>query len=222
MRPAVVAGMKQGKMKKAAQKAVETDAEIVEAAAAHKDSAPVQLISYASKVGDQPPLRAISAAAIVGGLLGRNRRLLRAGVRMLIAHEAATALKDAVKTRVDRTRPRSAESHGQRKLRPGKRTDKETTSFPSGHSAGSLAVARAVGREYPDFAVPLLGAASAVGAAQVPRYSHYATDVAAGFVVGLVAEAATDVVWRGLFRNEEEHVLAVEPVPLPEVALAAS
>jgi membrane-associated phospholipid phosphatase len=212
---------KERKLKQAAQKVVETDAKVVEAAAAHKDSPPVRLISYASKVGDQPPLRAISAAAILVGLLGRNRRLLRAGVRMLVAHEATTALKDAIKTRVDRIRPRSAESHEQRKIRPGKRTDKEATSFPSGHSAGSMAVARAFAREFPDFATPAIGAATAVGAAQVPRYSHYATDVAAGIGVGLLAEAATDVVWRALLRDEREQELAV-PMPLPEAALAAS
>ncbi len=114
---------KQPKLKQAAEKVVQADARVVEAAAAHKDSAPVRLISYASKVGDQPPLRAISAAAILAGLFGRNRRLLRAGVRMLVAHEAATALKDAVKTRVDRIRPRSVEKHEERKIRPGKRTD---------------------------------------------------------------------------------------------------
>ena len=213
---------KQPKTKKAARKVVEADTEVVEAAAAHKDSAPVRLISFASKVGDQPPLRAISAAAILGGLLGGNRRLLRAGVRMLVAHEAATALKDAIKTRVDRIRPRSAESEGQRKIKPGRRTDKEATSFPSGHSAGSMAVARAAGREFPEFAAPGIAGAAAIGAAQVPRYSHYATDVAAGFVVGLVAEAATDVVWRRLFRDEEEQELRVTPMPLPDAPLAAS
>jgi undecaprenyl-diphosphatase len=213
---------KQRKTTKAAQKVVQADARVVEAAAAHKDSPPVRLISYASKVGDQPPLRAISAATILAGLVGGNRRLLRAGVRMLVAHEAATALKDAIKTRVDRIRPRSADSHKQRKIRPGKRTDKEATSFPSGHSAGSLSVARAFSREFPDFAAPALGAASAVGAAQVPRYSHYATDVAAGFVVALAAEAATDVVWRAFLRDEGERELPDPLTPLPEAALAAS
>jgi membrane-associated phospholipid phosphatase len=213
---------KQPKIKKAGRKVVEADTDVVEAAAAHKDSAPVRLISYASKVGDQPPLRAISAAAILGGLIGGNRRLLRTGVRMLIALEAATALKDAIKTRVDRIRPRSADSQAQRKIKPGKRTDKEATSFPSGHSAGSMAVARVVGREFPEYGAAAITAAAAVGAAQVPRYSHYATDVAAGFVVGLVAEAATDVVWRGLFRDEDQQELPVSPMPLPDAPLAAS
>ena len=213
---------KQGKSHKAAEKLTRADARIVEAAAAHKNSAPVRLLSFASKIGDQPPLRTISAAAIVAGLIGGNRRLLRAGVRMLVAHEAATALKDAIKTRVDRTRPRSAESHQQRKISPGKRTDKETTSFPSGHSAGSIAVARAFAREFPDHAVPALGAAAAVGAAQVPRYSHYASDVAAGFIVGWAAEAATNMVWRALLAEEREQELSSPPTPLLDGARAAS
>lgn len=211
---------KQRKLDKATRKLTRADAEVVEAAAAHKDSAPVRLITYASKVGDQPPLRAISAATIFAGLLAGNRRLLRAGVRMLVAHEAATALKDAIKTRIDRTRPRSADSHRQRKLKPGKRTDKEETSFPSGHSAGSIAVARAFSREFPKFSAPVVGAASAVGAAQVPRYSHYATDVAAGFIVGLAVETATDVVWRAFLRDDGDQDQFA--TLLPDAALAAS
>ena len=213
---------KPSKTNNAARKLARADAEIVEAAAAHKDSAPLRMMAYASKVGDQPPLRAISAAAIVVGLVGSNRRLLRAGVRMIVAHEVATALKDVIKRRVDRTRPRSAESHRQRKIKPGEGTSKEVTSFPSGHSAGSLAVARAFSREFPDHAVPALGAASAVGAAQVPRYSHYATDVLAGFLVGLVAEAATDVVWRALLPDDAEHELPNDLAALPDAALVAS
>lgn len=162
-----------------------------------------KLIETVGKLGDQPELRAISAAVVAAGMLTANRRLVRAGVRMLLAHEIATMAKDVIKRRIDRTRPRSASSHSERKVKPGRDTAKEETSFPSGHSAGSIAVARAFAREYPDLRLPALAAAGLVGAAQVPRLAHYPSDVAAGMVLGIVSEAAADMVMRIGERLEE-------------------
>jgi len=45
-----------------------------------------------SEVGDQPPLRAIAAATIAAGAVGRDRRLTLAGMRMLAAHQMATSV----------------------------------------------------------------------------------------------------------------------------------
>lgn len=147
------------------------------------------------KLGDQPELRLLSGGILAAGLLLRDRRLFRAGARMLLAHELATLAKDVVKRRIDRTRPRNAATMRQRQPRPGNRTAKSHTSFPSGHSAGAMAVARAAGREYPAAALPALVAAGVVAAAQVPRRAHYASDVVAGLLVGLAAEAASALVF---------------------------
>jgi membrane-associated phospholipid phosphatase len=147
------------------------------------------------KAGDQPELRTLSGIVIAMGLLRADRRMLRAGIRMILAHEVATLAKDLVKVRVDRTRPHSAKSRRQQAVKPGNHTAKVKTSFPSGHSAGSIAVARAFGREYPELEAPALAAAALVGGLQVPRLAHYPTDVAAGMVVGAIAEAATNFVF---------------------------
>ena len=75
----------------------------------------------------------------------------------------------------------------------GRNTSKEETSFPSGHSAGAAAVARAFARDYPEHAAPAYAAAGALALAQIPRCAHYPTDVGAGLALGLAAEAVVDI-----------------------------
>lgn len=182
------------KLRKAGRAVTKADARAVRQAAPPDGSARQKVATVAGKLGDQPELRTLSAMVIAGGLLGANRRLVRAGIRMLLAHELATLGKNLVKEQFDRTRPHSATSHGERTVKRGRRTAKTHTSFPSGHSAGSTAVARAFGRDYPAAEIPALGAAALVSAMQVPRLNHYPTDVAAGMALGLAAEAIAGAV----------------------------
>jgi undecaprenyl-diphosphatase len=162
----------------------------------------VRALDVVSKLGDQPALRIIAGSLIVAGTFAGSNRLVRAGARMMIAHEAATATKDLVKTNVDRTRPRSAQGRGEKKPRKGKHRAKEMTSFPSGHSAGVIAAARAFSREFPEHRAAALGAAGLIATSQVPRCAHYPTDVAAGLAVGLCAEAASDAAWNAARMTE--------------------
>src|SRR3954468_11264406 len=62
-------------------------------------------------------------------------------------------------------------------------------SFPSSHTAGGVALARAVVRGWPGARWPAYAGAAAVGPVQVPRGAHYPSDVLAGVVVGIAAEA---------------------------------
>jgi hypothetical protein len=87
------------------------DAAVAEATLPIRRNKAVRLIGTLSELGDQPQVRTLSAGLIGAGLLVGDPRLARAGARMLAAHELATAVKNFVKHRVDRTRPRS--------LRPG-------------------------------------------------------------------------------------------------------
>ena len=114
---------------------------------------------------------------------------------MAAAHLIATAAKNFVKHRVDRTRPRSARGRDGHKPQLGRSEAKEETSFPSGHSAGALAVALAFAREYPDYRGPALAGAGMIALGQIPRCAHYPTDVAAGLALGWAAEAAVGAVW---------------------------
>lgn len=183
------------KIEQAADAVLQADGELAEAAADHRDNPAFQVLGWASDIGDQPQMRILSGLVIGGGLIARSPRLVRAGVRMLIAHETATFAKNLVKNRIDRVRPRSASSKDERKAKPGTSTQKEETSFPSGHSAGSMAVARAFVREFPEHRAPALGAAAAVAAAQIPRCAHYGSDVAAGMMLGAAAEAIANHAW---------------------------
>lgn len=160
------------------------------------DTPAIKALDLFSKLGDQPEIRLIAGALIVGGIFGANDRLTHAGARMIIAHEVATLAKSAIKTQIDRTRPRSAQSRAERKPKKGKHRAKEKTSFPSGHAAGAIAAARAFSREYPEYAAAALGAAGLIAASQVPRRAHYPTDTAAGVVLGLLSEAVVDLAWR--------------------------
>ncbi|MGZ2411578.1 membrane-associated phospholipid phosphatase [Sphingomonas sp. F9_3S_D5_B_2] len=168
----------------------------------YTDAAPMKVLDVVSKLGDQPELRAIASAIVLAGVAADSDRMVRAGARMLIAHETATLAKKALKTNVDRTRPRSADTRRQKKPRKGKHTTKELTSFPSGHTAGSIAVARAFSREYPEYGAAALAVAGLIGALQVPRSAHYPSDVAAGLAIGLAAEAATNFLWDLARMNE--------------------
>jgi undecaprenyl-diphosphatase len=142
-------------------------------------------------LGDQPAMRVVCVATIAAGMLARDRRFVRAGLRMLAAHTLATWTKDFVKHRVDRTRPRSAgDPRKDHRLAPGRSEEKEETSFPSGHAAGASAVAQAFAREVPEWAAPAYLIGGVLSLAQIPRCAHYPTDVGAGVVIGLASEAA--------------------------------
>jgi membrane-associated phospholipid phosphatase len=71
--------------------------------------------------------------------------------------------------------------------------DTDRNAFPSGHTAGAVAVAQAVAHEAPGAAGSLRLAAGAAGALQVPRGAHYLTDVIAGAAVGWLAERIAGV-----------------------------
>ena len=174
------------------------DARTRDAAAPLRQTPAVKALSWLSEIGDQPQMRTVSAGLLFVGLARADRRMASAGARMFFAHELATAAKNFVKKRVDRSRPRSADGREDQKPSPGRSQEKEDTSFPSGHSAGAAAVARALTREYPERSVPALAAAGAVALAQIPRCAHYPTDVGAGIAIGLAAEAVVDAAWRAI------------------------
>lgn len=169
-----------------------TDVAAGKAAASARDGVAVRALGAISELADQPPLIAICMGTFAAGLLLRNGRLARAGGRMLAAELLATGLKSFVKHRVDRTRPRVVDGGGGYKRQRGSDHASEQNSFPSGHTAGAVAVASAFAREYPEHRAAACAAAVATGAIQLPRGQHYVSDVIAGAIIGLVAEAAVE------------------------------
>lgn len=164
------------------------DIKVAHAAAVRKDGLAESLLAPFREIGDQPPMTAASATVLACGLLFRDRRMARAGVRMLAALGLATLVKGAVKNNIDRTRPGEVMKNGRYRLKRGASKAKELRSMPSGHSAGASAVFRAAARDYPSASTPLMGAAGAIAAAQLPTRNHFVSDIAVGFAIGLVSE----------------------------------
>lgn len=165
---------------------IEGDGKVVEAMEPLAGTPLMKAVGFLSEVGDQPPMRAICVGTMAAGAVMGSPRMMRAGARMLAAHSLATWAKNFVKLRVDRTRPREDRDH---MPRPGRSTEKEVTSFPSGHTAGAVAVARAFARDFPEHRTAAYLAAGAISLVQVPRCAHYPTDIGAGAAIGLAAEA---------------------------------
>lgn len=190
-----VGGMGRSKLAGARKALMDADKSAMDAVEPYKKSAAVRAVSWASELGDQPQLLVLSGGLLAFGLVRRDGRMARAGARMIAAHLLATMAKSFVKHRIDRTRPRSTGNGKDHHPKPGRSRAKEETSFPSGHSAGAVAVARAFARDYPDHRGGALAAAGFIALAQIPRRAHYPTDVAAGLAIGLAAEKAVDLLW---------------------------
>ena len=151
-----------------------------------------------SKMADQPPMIALSAAGVVLGLALRQPRLAEAGARMLAAVLLATAMKTVIKKTVTRSRPHVVLDRGRYKAEAGGSDDKGEQSFPSGHTADAVAAARAVARAWPPAAVPGYVLAGGVAALQPAGAKHFPSDVAAGALIGCLAELLVDRAARAL------------------------
>lgn len=158
----------------------------------------MKVAGEASEMADQPPLIALSLATLAGGVLLRRPTLAVAGARMLAAHAVATGIKAVVKRSVDRTRPFVLEDEGKYVVRKGHRRDTRYNSFPSGHTAGAVAVAQAIARTAPRAAWPARAWAAGIAAIQVPRGAHFPSDVAAGAAIGFAADGIVRLAERAL------------------------
>ncbi len=176
-----------GKKKDKVRKAADKEHRVTRKLRLDEDGFVAALLSPVAKATDEPPLLALAVGTVALGALLRKPAMTRTGTRMLASHLLATGLKTALKASVDRTRPNAADTGAH--LAKGSGTDDtDRNAFPSGHTAGAVAVAQSVAHDLPAVAVPVKLAAGAAGAAQVPRGAHHATDVAAGAAIGWLSE----------------------------------
>jgi PAP2 superfamily len=122
------------------------------------------------------------------GLLAGDHGLACRGMHLVASVALATLLKGTVKRALSRTRPNVLLDEGLYRVKPLGPDVGPWHSFPSGHTTGAVALARAVVRCWPAARWPAYAGAAAVGLVQVPRGAHYPSDVLAGVVVGVVAE----------------------------------
>lgn len=181
--------------KQVAAKLHHADKAATHRAAQHRDTVPVRAAGLLAELADQPQLIVAALATVGAGVATRRGDLVRGGARMLAAHLAATALKSAIKHRVDRTRPAHELDGHPGTLRRGDSHDHQLNSFPSGHTAGAVAAARALSRDVEGAGVPATLAAGAVAAVQPITGSHHFSDVLVGGIIGLVSEAVVSAVF---------------------------
>jgi undecaprenyl-diphosphatase len=176
--------------------AEELDAAVADVLVPYAGQAAVEALGSVSDLSDQEPIYAACAAVLATAVVMRDGPTWRTGTRILAAHLLATGLRGIIKAMVDRTRPEAAARRGAYVLRKGRRHESDFSSFPSGHTAGAVAVAMAVGRDNPGARVTALSLAAVAGVAQVIRSKHYVTDVVAGALIGFAAEALVDALIR--------------------------
>ena len=173
-----------------------TDVALAREAGRYRENPGIRALGGLSELADQPPLIAICALTLAAGLLTRRPRLALAGARMLSSHLVAAGMKAVVKHRVDRTRPHLLVEENRYERGPGEHDEGDYNSFPSGHTAGAVAVARAVVREYPQ-AAPVAGLlAATVALVQIPRCAHYLSDITVGAAIGWAGEAVVNQAFR--------------------------
>src|SRR3954471_1260270 len=173
------------------------DIELGTKLAKHRHHPIAKAVGKAGKIGDQRPLYALSAGLLAVGLSSRDRRLTDTGLSMLAAISAADVAKRLVKWLVHRTRPHVFLDEGRYQADTGGSDDKHEQSFPSGHMAGTAAVARALARNYPEIGAAAGAAAIGIGVSRIAKGAHWPLDVAAGAVIGLAAEAVSALCFAG-------------------------
>lgn len=129
----------------------------------------------------------ICGAVIAAGIASGRGGTARTGTRMLAAHILANTVKRRIKNRLRRTRPDKVVEQNHYLFRAQDNHDGRDASFPSGHTAGAIAVSAIVVRDMPTMSLPAATLGLLAAAVQIPRAKHYPTDVLAGAALGLAA-----------------------------------
>src|SRR3954447_20743109 len=159
--------------------------------AKHRHHPVAKAAGKAGKLGDQGPLYALSSGVLAVGVVSRDRRLTDTGLSMLAAVGIADVAKRVAKSLVRRTRPKALLEEGDYEADIGGSDSKKKQSFPSGHTACTVAAARAFARNVPEGSAAAALAATALGLSRVAKGEHWPLDLAAGAAIGFVAEACS-------------------------------
>jgi membrane-associated phospholipid phosphatase len=156
----------------------------------------VKAAASAGKLGDQGPLYALASGVLAVGVASRDRRVTDCGLAMIAAIALADVGKRIAKRVVRRTRPKVLLEEGRYDADTGGSDRKLEQSFPSGHTACTVAAARALSRHFPETMPAAAAATVIIGLSRVAEGKHWPLDVAAGAVIGLVAEGLSAVVYK--------------------------
>ncbi len=163
--------------------------------ASKRDHPAVKAAASAGELGDQGPLYALATGVLAVGVVSRDRRVTDCGLAILAAIAVADVSKRVAKRLVRRTRPKVLLEEGRYEADTGGSDRKPEQSFPSGHTACTVAAARALSRHFPETMPAAVAATAVIGLSRVAEGKHWPLDVAAGAVIGLVAERLSALVY---------------------------
>lgn len=138
---------------------------------------------WGEMVGNGASLVAVSLCLLGVGWIAGRKQWTQAGIESLLAHGCVGLLVNGLKHLIGRPRPRLTHS-GEWQWWPS--WDSGLDSFPSGHTSATFAVVTVLARHWPGTAWIGYGLATWVAMSRVWRGSHFATDVVAGMVAGVV------------------------------------
>lgn len=135
-------------------------------------------------IGEPHVTIGMSGLFYAGGAIAGSERAKRVGVAGVEAAVASGLLVLAVKGLVGRNRPYTGDDADE--YRPFRGSKNSRASFPSGHATTAFAMASVVADEYDNFWVDFLsyGYAVTVGVGRIYQNNHWASDVAAGALLG--------------------------------------
>lgn len=171
-----------------AEEIEQSDIELGEKLASKRNDPVVRSASKVGKLGDQEPLYAGSLVTLIYALATCRLRLAIAAIAVLAGVAAADAGKTVAKRSVHRTRPHVTMDDHRYESGAGGSEQEPEQSFPSGHVACTAAAARALSRHYPASSPWGALATIIIASARLAKGAHWPLDVAAGLVIGLVAE----------------------------------
>lgn len=146
-------------------------------------SAEVSVSNWASRLGSAYTLIPLSAGFYFVGTKARSDRFRETGLLCFEALIDSNLMVEAVKLVTDRARPLQDNGHGGFESGPSR----WVSSFPSGHSINTWAMASIVAHQYPrPRFVPVIayGLATVVVVSRVGARQHFPGDVLAGSAMG--------------------------------------
>ncbi len=175
------------------------DPALARAAAHDQSDALIRFSDNVDRAGELSVIGPVVLGTAAVGLIAHRPEVLRLSVRTVTAIGVVSVIVQGIKLTVGRSRPFQDPDFDGTDLHP---FSGGSTSFPSGHTAAAFALATTLGDAIGSTVVQggLYVVAAGAGWARIAQQKHWASDVAAGAAIGILAGklAAGEVTFFGL------------------------